>query len=941
MERLLATIMVLSAVILPGSVHAAETRMAAGTPKEQLLPIEASKANVITFAPAMARFIRLFIHASSNGQPCIDELEVYGRDDKHNLALFERGARASASSCLPGYDIHKVVHLNDGRYGNDFSWIAASDTDEWAQVELKEPAEVTRLVLSRDRNGRYRDRVPDRFDVLLSIDGKKWTMASSIASTLSAGGPGNREPLTWEVLLQCAFTCEETILPGTGQSGPVATVLGQMSKMITRFRARGLDVTKESSELKQLRNDLAKAEEEAPGVARELYQRARHAKRRLFFRDPELTSLQRILFTKRHPFEPSHNYSVLLDGKFRPGGGVYLLEIPIDDNRLDPEKGKAVCLFDAGPGMVRTPASDFSASRIYFSYRPAKDGYYRIMAMDADGRNPLMLTEGQTFHDFWPCPLPDGGIAFISTRCKARFLCWRPQAFVLFRMDADGSKIRPLSFANLSEWSPSVMRDGRIIWTRSEYIDKGADFGHTLWAIRPNGTHPELVFGNNTIHGYANGREVPGTAEICATLVCHAGDLNGPVALIDTSKGLYNTEAIKIITPEVKPAIGMSGAWPRKKCFRDPVPLTRDYFLCSHAPGGPFGSGFGIYIIDRFGNRELLYYDEKISSICPTPFGPVPAPPVLSGDKSAENLDPNTGQFFVQDVYNGLGPSVKRGTIKYIRVCEEVRAGLSRLPNGEYRKDHVQFTDFYATPVHKLKGAHGWPSYVAKGVLGIVPVNEDGSASFFAPSGKVLYFQVLDKDFNEIQRMRSVIQLQPGEKRSCIGCHEDRMSSPSPVRTTATDQQPRKLIAPPWGAGPFSYEKIVQPVWDAKCIRCHNEKHKRGYNLTGGLDGNRVPASYRTVIDNGWVHYFNCRYNQRHTIAEPLTFGSVKSKLWKIHGTQKAHNDVKLTEEEMRRVKCWIDLNCPLWPDYLFRPDRPARQSLAADTSKQALGSAK
>ena len=58
------------------------------------------------------------------------------------------------------------------------------------------------------------------------------------------------------------------------------------------------------------------------------------------------------------------------------------------------------------------------------------------------------------------------------------------------------------------------MRDGRILWTRSEYLDKGADFGHTLWAIRPDGTHPELVFGNNTINCYANGREVPGTSEI-------------------------------------------------------------------------------------------------------------------------------------------------------------------------------------------------------------------------------------------------------------------------------------------------------------------------------------------------------------------------------------------------------------------------------------------
>ena len=34
------------------------------------------------------------------------------------------------------------------------------------------------------------------------------------------------------------------------------------------------------------------------------------------------------------------------------------------------------------------------------------------------------------------------------------------------------------------------------------------------------------------------------------------------------------------------------------------------------------------------------------------------------------------------------------------------------------------------------------------------------------------------------------------------------------------------------------------------------------------------------------------------------------------------HYDVTLTREEKRRIKCWIDLNCPLWPDYTERPLR-------------------
>jgi hypothetical protein len=122
------------------------------------------------------------------------------------------------------------------------------------------------------------------------------------------------------------------------------------------------------------------------------------------------------------------------------------------------------------------------------------------------------LTDGP-FHDFDAVCLPDGGVAFHSTRCKVRFLCWRPQAYVLYRMDADGTNMRRLSHANLSEWKPSVMRSGRILWTRSEYLDKGADFGHTLWSIHPDGTHPELVFGNNTPNCYSQAHEVPGTQE--------------------------------------------------------------------------------------------------------------------------------------------------------------------------------------------------------------------------------------------------------------------------------------------------------------------------------------------------------------------------------------------------------------------------------------------
>jgi hypothetical protein len=260
--------------------------------------------------------------------------------------------------------------------------------------------------------------------------------------------------------------------------------------------------------------------------------------------------------------------------------------------------------------------------------------------------------------------------------------------------------------------------------------------------------------------------------------------------------------------------------------------------------------------------------------------------------------------------------------VKYIRVCQELRAESPALKSGEFRKDiGAAFQDFYASPVHKVSGPHGWPSYVAKAALGIAPVETDGSAYFSAPAGKVLYFQVLDDQFNELQRMRSVVQLQPGEQRSCIGCHEDRRTSPPAAREVRAARRGPSTLAPsPWGTGPFAYETVVQPVWDARCVNCHDAADPRGMNLTGQRDADGVPDSYRTLIAGGWVHYFDYHWNLRHHKADPMTFGTLQSRLWKV--LDAGHHDVRLTRDDMHRVKCWIDLNCPLWPDYEYRPSR-------------------
>jgi len=412
------------------------------------------------------------------------------------------------------------------------------------------------------------------------------------------------------------------------------------------------------------------------------------------------------------------------------------------------------------------------------------------------------------------------------------------------------------------------------------------------------------------------------------------------------------------ITPDTRPQYQMGRS--HHETFRYPEPISRDLFLVSHAPGRR--SHWGLYVIDRYGNRELLYLDPALSSKKPSLLRPRTKPPLLPDAPDPALAAQGLGQFTVQDVYEGLGESVPRGSAKYLQVSQEVSPPLERLSCGEYRSTHPPFMDFYATPIHKVKGpaheivtrtanalgAHafrqgevvaqtnglitvrervGWPSYVAKAVLGTVPVEADGSVNFTAPAGKVLYFHLLDGDFNEIQRMRSVVQLQPGERRSCVGCHEDRLQLPAtrPI-TEALARAARPLDPPPWGAVPFAFESVVQPVLDKRCVSCHDGAKKERPDLRGTLDAERVPASYRALIAGGWVHYFDWHYGARHFKAEPLTFGTLRSRLWEVL-TKEQHKDVKLSAEERRVLTAWTDLNCPLWPDYLYRPNARRRRN--------------
>lgn len=148
----------------------------------------------------------------------------------------------------------------------------------------------------------------------------------------------------------------------------------------------------------------------------------------------------------------------------------------------------------------------------------------------------------------------------------------------------------------------------------------------------------------------------------------------------------------------------------------------------------------------------------------------------------------------------------------------------------------------------------------ARILVGEVPVEEDGSAYFDAPAGVPVYFQALDENRMAVQTMRSITYLQPGEVRSCVGCHEPRQSAVSVQRLRAAVRDASVPAPGPEGTRPFSYIRLVQPVLDRHCIRCHRPEGKAAkLPLTGEFASQKAAftRSYETLARKSLVPWFD------------------------------------------------------------------------------------
>ncbi len=737
----------------------------------------------------------------------------------------------------------------------------------------------------------------------------------------------------------------------------IKRTLDRGEALISDLRDKGSAFEELAEPWNRLRSEFQKlsAEKAVPEGAWETLWRRVHALRRKIVLANPLARIGPLVFVKQVPSAFSHQLTQYYGRDARPGGGLFELEKP---------GTSFACrqLASSLPvGSYQHPEVSYDGRRILFAYchvdknPPNRDAhgnvFYHLYEVAVDGSGLRQLTDGP-FDDFSPCCLPEGKILFVSTRRGGFHRCGRGPCpvYTLAVAETDGSDPHVISYHETHEWDPAVLNDGRVIYTRWDYVDRHAVHYQQLWTTRPDGSNVRIYYGNNTFSpvGIWEARAVPGSHRVMATAAAHHAMTAGSIILLDVRRGLDGPEPITRLTPDAlfpesetrvirasgggwHAPVGVEGPvavppeaarWPGH-CYRSPWPLSEKYFLAAYSFDSLIGEPtanrpnmFGIYLVDCFGNKELLYRDLNIASLWPVPLRIRSRPdPVSSVREKPEGK--KEGTFFVQDVY-AAWPPLPKESIKRLRIVQVLPKSTPHINNP---------------PVGIPNASPG------KQVLGTVPVEPDGSAYFAAPAGIPLAFQAIDDLGRAVQIMRSITYLQPGEHTSCVGCHEPRTTTPLRRPTALALSRPPSPITPgPDGSRPFSYPRLVQPVLDRHCVRCHSRKKPDGGVVLTGEPAGHYSVSYNALASR--VSYSawggkpgDFRQVNSEPVSKPGFLGARGSRLMTF--LSQDHYDVDLSREDMECLATWMDANALFYGT--FDPADQARQQRGEPIAGPAL----
>ncbi len=688
--------------------------------------------------------------------------------------------------------------------------------------------------------------------------------------------------------------------------------------------------------------------------SQDFYFAVRQVKRRIAMKNPAV-DFSRVLFIDQPypqgpewPHQAIHRLGhravcggrlLVLDG-LHPGGSLRLLA-PRDKS-----------------GSLWRPDLSFDARRVVFCYKAHDEKAFHLYETNLDGTGLRQLTRGE-YDDLDPIYLPDGHLMFTTTRGNTYVRCG-PYIYstLLARCDADGGNVYLVSQNSEPDFVPSLMEDGRVIYSRWEYTDKSVFRVQSLWTTNPDGTNTMVFWGNQSVwpDHLAEPRNIPGSRRVMFSGVGHHDWFAGSIGIVDPDRGFNYPDGITRVTwdvpwgevgstPNDRPEAGDYHAAGRFTSYKTPYPLSESDLLVSAR--GADGK-FRLYLMDVHGNRELIY--EGVHHVWHAIPVKARATPPQIPDRVAWpgtgtiRTPPASGVLYSPNVYQGVA-GLPRGSVRYLRVLQSDPKTYSTW-DKTFRLSGPPISVVYEESV--------------KRILSEVPVEADGSVSFEAPPGRALHFQLLDQDHRCLQTMRSFSGLMPGERRGCVGCHESHSTSPplgsrpNAAASLALRRAPTPLSPPPWGTESIAYERFAQPALDRYCVRCHQGKapgtaepnlalrpavsvFKEPYLTLVGAAGWNNPVVARRpgygIAGAIPVETTDATKLDPRPLAtlRPMTALSHASRLVQLAADGK-HYGAKLDPLSLRRLMAWVDANCPFLGDEEVRriadPDFPGIELL-------------
>ena len=509
--------------------------------------------------------------------------------------------------------------------------------------------------------------------------------------------------------------------------------------------------------------------------------------------------------------------------------------------KLNLRTRKVTVLLDDPKGNIRDPRVHYDGGKILFAYRKGGTQHYNLYEINTDGSGFRQLTFGE-WDDIDPAYLPDGGIIFVSSRGNRFIPCnrvpaahhstaWTPTA-------ATSSAFRPTTSR---DDRPAVLPDGRIIYTRWEYVDRDPEKFRDLWVMNPDGTGQMVLFGGT-------GRPY---RTVLRQVRCPADPRHGRQGRVGLLAGVRASRKRRQRDGRRSQGrAGRSGPRPGRS-----APRSAEYSGSGASALGRGARDFAIPIrcprivswsprtracwswmatgkTQEFYRAEKMVHDPRV--IRPRPREPVIPPRI--------DLRKTTGRLVLADVYRGrnMEGGVKPGTIKKLLVLEDLPKPVSYYSSAG--------ADQHGRHAHAPPGS----GHRSGGARRVGFVRGAGAAS-----GSISWRST--RRALAVKRMQSYTMVMPGETQGCVGCHEPRTETPGPAvgSTLMALKRPPSRIEPVAGVPDvFDYPRDIQPIWDRHCVTCHSAEKPVG---TRGAHGRQ-----QRVVHAELLRAVRLRPDQRH-----------------------------------------------------------------------------